>query len=137
MDQLIKIGDFAKLNHISVQTLRYYEKIGLIYPVKIDEISHYRYYDLMQSAILDMILFLKGLDFSLEEIKVILEEHDNLDFLQEKLLEQQVALEKKSLEVQLKISQMELFREATDIYDNQSSSSELQQIGRASCRERV
>lgn len=68
MNDLIKIGEFAKLNHISIQTLRYYEKIGLIEPIKIDELTNYRYYNLMQSAILDMILFLKDLDFSLIEI---------------------------------------------------------------------
>ncbi|MEG0286290.1 MAG: MerR family transcriptional regulator [Vagococcus sp.] len=128
MNDLIKIGEFAKLNHISIQTLRYYEKIGLIEPIKIDELTNYRYYNLMQSAILDMILFLKDLDFSLIEIKDILEKQDNVDFLQEKLLEQQVELEKKSSAIQIKISQMELFREATSIYENQTTSRDLQVI---------
>lgn len=128
MDQLIKIGEFAQLNNLSIQTLRYYEKIGLIYPVKVDNLTNYRYYDLMQSSVLDMIQFLKSLDFSLEDIKEILNRHDNLEFLQHTLIEQQRELEQKQLQVEMKISQIEAFREATHIYENSRTSNDIELI---------
>ncbi|MBO0436203.1 MerR family transcriptional regulator [Vagococcus fluvialis] len=128
MNQLIKIGEFAQLNNLSVQTLRYYEKIGLIYPVKVDNLTNYRYYDLMQSSVLDMIQFLKSLDFSLEYIKEILNRHDNLEFLQHTLIEQQKELEQKQLQVEMKISQIEAFREATHIYENSRTSNDIELI---------
>lgn len=128
MNQLIKIGEFAQLNNLSIQTLRYYEKIGLIYPVKVDNLTNYRYYDLMQSSVLDMIQFLKSLDFSLEDIKEILNRHDNLEFLQHTLIEQQRELEQKQLQVEMKISQIEAFREATHIYENSRTSNDIELI---------
>lgn len=128
MNQLIKIGEFAQLNNLSIQTLRYYEKIGLIYPVKVDNLTNYRYYDLMQSSVLDMIQFLKSLDFSLEDIKEILNRHDNLEFLQHTLIEQQRELEQKQLQVEMKISQIEAFREATQIYENSRTSNDIELI---------
>ena len=128
MKQLIKIGEFARLNNLSIQTLRYYEKIGLIYPVKVDDLTNYRYYDLMQSSVLDMIQFLKSLDFSLDDIKEILNRHDNLEFLQRTLIEQQRELEKKQLQVEMKISQIEAFREATYIYENSRTSHDIELI---------
>lgn len=128
MNQLIKIGEFAQLNNLSIQTLRYYEKIGLIYPVKVDNLTNYRYYDLMQSSVLDMIQFLKSLDFSLEDIKEILNRHDNLEFLQHTLIEQQKELEQKQLQVEMKISQIEAFREATHIYENSRTSNDIELI---------
>jgi len=33
---LIKIGDFARLSHVSVVTLRHYDEIGLLTPVAVD-----------------------------------------------------------------------------------------------------
>jgi len=59
----------AKLNHISEQTLRLYDKIGLLSPCRRDESNGYRYYDIRQSAQLDMIQYMKSLGMNLKEIK--------------------------------------------------------------------
>jgi DNA-binding transcriptional MerR regulator len=66
---LLSIGEMAALNHTSVQTLRYYDKIDLLKPLYVDEDTNYRYYDIKQSAILDMIQYMKSLGMSLEQIK--------------------------------------------------------------------
>ena len=39
------IGQFSKINRISVKRLRYYDKVGLLKPKKVDEFNGYRYYD--------------------------------------------------------------------------------------------
>lgn len=96
----MKIGDFAELNSISVQTLRYYEKVGLISPSYIDSETNYRYYHLNQSASVDIIQFLKSFDFSLTEIKLLLEESDDLQQLEELIRgkHQRLVAEKAALE---------------------------------------
>lgn len=68
----LTIGQMAKLNNVSVQTLRYYERIGLLTPKWVDVCSKYRYYDIEQSCILDIIKYLKKCDLSLGEIHHII-----------------------------------------------------------------
>ncbi|MCH4886497.1 MerR family transcriptional regulator [Acidaminobacter sp. JC074] len=65
----LSIGKMAKLNQVTVQTLRHYDKMGLLKPVIVDEISNYRYYTIDQCARLDMIQYMKCLGMSLEAIK--------------------------------------------------------------------
>lgn len=67
MDKLT-IGQMAQKNHVSEQTLRYYDKIGLLKPVEIDEENGYRLYSIKQSARLDMIQYMKSLGMSLKDI---------------------------------------------------------------------
>lgn len=75
----IGIGKMAELNQTTIQTLRHYDKIDLLKPAYIDDDSNYRYYDIKQSAKLDMIYYMKFLGMSLEEIK---EQFDNKDISQ-------------------------------------------------------
>lgn len=75
MDPL-PIGKMAALNHISVQTLRYYDKIDLLKPLSVNDETGYRYYDIKQSAILDMIQYMKSLGMSLEQIKEQFDKED-------------------------------------------------------------
>ena len=42
---MYKIGELSKALKVSVKTLRYYEKEGLLKPSYIDKDSGYRYYD--------------------------------------------------------------------------------------------
>ena len=73
--QLLTIGQMAKLNHISEQTLRLYDKLGLFSPNHRGQ-NGYRYYDIKQSALLDIIQYMKSLGISLKEIKQQLEQRD-------------------------------------------------------------
>lgn len=66
---LYKIGEFSKLVNIPVKTLRYYDEINLFKPQEIDLFSGYRYYSDEQITDLEVILNLKEVGFSLEEIK--------------------------------------------------------------------
>ncbi len=64
----LKIGEFARLGQVSVQTLRYYADLGLLRPSEVDPWSGYRYYTLEQLPRLVQILALKDLGVSLEQI---------------------------------------------------------------------
>jgi DNA-binding transcriptional MerR regulator len=71
---MFKIGEFSKLVQIPVPTLRYYDQLGLLKPVKLDHFTGYRYYSASQLPQLHRILALKGLGFSLEQIAEVLDE---------------------------------------------------------------
>ena len=78
VDNLLKIGDIAKLCNITIQTLHYYDKINLLKPYCIDEESNYRYYSKMQVFDLISINYLKYLGFSLKEIREYLDTNDKV-----------------------------------------------------------
>jgi len=78
---MIRIGDFSKLSRVSIKTLRYYDDMGLLKPVHVDEWTGYRYYAFEQLARLNRILALKDLGFSLAEITELLDEQVSLEQL--------------------------------------------------------
>lgn len=42
--EMLKIGEFSKLSHVSVRMLRHYDEIGLLHPQRVDPITGYRLY---------------------------------------------------------------------------------------------
>lgn len=85
--ELFQIGDVAKLFHISIGSLRHYEKIGLLTPEYIDPQSGYRYYSTRQFECLNTIRYLRALGTPLNRIAAFLN-NKNLDNIQH-LLEDQ------------------------------------------------
>lgn len=72
----LSIGQMAKMNQVSVQTLRLYDKMGLLQPAYINQETGYRYYDMKQNATLDMIQYMKGAGMTLKEISDVFEHKD-------------------------------------------------------------
>jgi DNA-binding transcriptional MerR regulator len=70
----LKIGNFARIAQVTVQTLRHYDDLGLLKPAEVDTLSGYRYYVLDQLPRLHRILALKDLGFSLEQVARLLED---------------------------------------------------------------
>jgi two-component system chemotaxis response regulator CheY len=70
-DGLYPIGRLSKAVGVSVDTLRYYDEIGLLKPAYTSGETGYRYYSTEQSALMAQILELKAYGFSLAEIKAI------------------------------------------------------------------
>lgn len=68
MKMELKIGDFANLCHTSIKTIRYYDKIGLLSPIYVDQMTKYRYYDENQVKDYYKIYLLKEIGFTLKEI---------------------------------------------------------------------
>ncbi|MDO4842771.1 MAG: MerR family DNA-binding transcriptional regulator, partial [Phoenicibacter congonensis] len=67
-NELLSIGEIAKLKSIGIKALRYYEKIGLLLPAYVDEETGYRYYDLNQSAEIDIIISCVELGIPLKDV---------------------------------------------------------------------
>ena len=67
-DQLLfTAGQFAKLHNINKRTLHYYDDIGLFSPIRVGD-NGYRYYSYTQSPSLEMLLTLRELNMSIDEI---------------------------------------------------------------------
>jgi len=79
---LLKIGDFARLGHVSVKTLRYYDDIGLLRPSQVDQFTNYRFYAVEQLLRIHRIVALKELGLSLEQIKQMLDVDLTLEQIQ-------------------------------------------------------
>ncbi|WP_274309012.1 MerR family transcriptional regulator [Solibacillus daqui] len=72
----MKIGEFAERTGISKDTIRYYEKIGLLHP----EIKNkHRDYNNNEIILIETIIKLKQTGFSLLEIKMLFEWSKNTD----------------------------------------------------------
>ena len=91
---MIKIGDFARLSQVSVVTLRYYDEVDLLKPVKVDSFTGYRFYSSEQLPRLNRILALKDLGFSLEQIKLVLADGLTVEQLRVMLALQRTEVEK-------------------------------------------
>ncbi len=69
MKGFFSVGELARQQNISRQTLIFYNKIGLFCPAHVDPDNGYRYYSAKQLDELDTILIMKRIGFSLEEIR--------------------------------------------------------------------
>lgn len=67
-EELLSIGEFAKLRGVSVKSLRYYERVGALKPAYVNEESGYRYYSINQISDLDMVTTFIELGVPLKEI---------------------------------------------------------------------
>lgn len=105
---MIKIGDFARLSQVSVVTLRYYDEVDLLKPVKVDTFTGYRLYSADQLPRLNRILALKDLGFSLEQIKLILAEGLTLAQLRGMLSVQRSEVEKRLQQEQERLTRIEV-----------------------------
>jgi len=104
---MIKIGDFARPSQVSVVTLRYYDEMDLLKPVRVDDFTGYRYYSAAQLPRLNRILALKDLGFSLEQIKLILADGLSLEQLRSMLTLQRTEVEKRLLEERERLIRIE------------------------------
>ena len=82
------VNDVSRLTGVSIRTLQYYDRIGLLPPAQRTE-AGYRLYDDTALERLQQILLFRELGFSLDEIKDIL---DSPGFDRDKALTQQIEL---------------------------------------------
>ena len=71
----MKINEVSKITGVSIRTLHYYDKIGILVPTKLD--NGYRIYSKDDLNKLQKILFYKYLNFRLSDIANILKDNSN------------------------------------------------------------
>ena len=107
MKKYFSVGEAAKIVHTTSETLRHYDRIGLVKPSKKDEWTNYRYYTEQDIVRLNTVRALQQMDLPLQEIKRVLEYDDLqkiLDFLtqaEKKADEKMAALQYSKSKIQL------------------------------------
>lgn len=71
---MFKISEFSRLSRIPLQTLRYYDQLGILKPAMTDESTGYRYYYAEQLLEINRIVIFKELGFTLQQIAQLLHE---------------------------------------------------------------
>jgi DNA-binding transcriptional MerR regulator len=90
------IGEFSRITGLSVKTLRFYHEKGILIPNSVDEATGYRYYDAGKVEKARVIMRLRQMEFSIEDIAAVLgecsDEADILNYLerQKHLLQQRI-----------------------------------------------
>lgn len=103
---MFKIGTFSKLTQVSIRMLRYYDKVGLFKPAKIDILSEHRLYSLDQIPKLTRIIFLRDCGFKVSEIATIIDQ--STDYLNNQFNCKANELEKLIQDTQNKIQKIKL-----------------------------
>ena len=75
-DRVLAIGEFSRLTHLSVRTLRRYHDAGLLEPATVDDATGYRYYGADQIPTAQVIHRLRELDVPLPDVQRILRSPD-------------------------------------------------------------
>ena len=116
MSQTYSTGDLAKLASVSVRTVQYYDKRGILVPSQLTEGGR-RIYTESDLERLRMICFLRDLDFSIEQIKRLFVE-DNAKQVLELLLAEHIREIKQEL-----ADKKERLDTAVNLLDNVKSQS--------------
>ncbi|WP_405860646.1 MerR family transcriptional regulator [Streptomyces sp. NBC_01515] len=72
-DDLLTIGAFAARARLSAKALRLYDRLGLLAPAHVDEVSGYRYYRAAQVERARLVALLRQLDMPLARIASVVE----------------------------------------------------------------
>ena len=70
------MGEFSRMTHLSVKTLRHYHQVGLLEPATVNPDTGYRYYTPEQIPQAQVIRRLRDLEMPVPEVKVVLTAND-------------------------------------------------------------
>ena len=107
MKKYFSIGEAAKAVHTTSETLRHYDRIGLVKPSKKDSWTNYRYYTEQDIVRLNTVRALQLMDLSLQEIKKVLE-YDDIEKIIDFLAQAEKKADEKIAAVQYSKSKIKL-----------------------------
>jgi len=86
MNKSYSIGEFSQVTGLSVKTLRFYHEKGILIPSAVDSGTGYRWYDESKVEKARVIMRLRAMEFSIEDIAAVLgectDEGDILNYLE-------------------------------------------------------
>ena len=107
MKQYYSIGDAAKAARMTRETLRHYDRIGLVKPSKKNEWTNYRYYTGQDIVRLNTVRALQLMDLPLQEIKKVLA-YDDLEKIVDFLAQAEKKADEKIAALQYSKSKIQL-----------------------------
>jgi DNA-binding transcriptional MerR regulator/effector-binding domain-containing protein len=72
----LTVGEFSRMTHLSVKTLRHYHQVGLLEPAEVNQQTGYRYYTPDQIPQAQVIRRLRDLEMPVAEVKSVLAADD-------------------------------------------------------------
>ncbi|WHY62578.1 MerR family transcriptional regulator [Cytobacillus firmus] len=105
---MYKISEFAEMTGLTKETLRYYAEVKLLEPAFIDPNNHYRYYDDGSYFLAILLLKLRRLGFTIQEMISVMEDESfaNLEAL---LMQKRKLIKKQKEELQGQIDEIDAF----------------------------
>ena len=73
----LTIGEFSRITHLSVKTLRHYHQVGLLEPAHVDTRTGYRHYTTGQIPTAQVIRRFRNLDMPIEDVRAVLNAPDH------------------------------------------------------------
>lgn len=107
MKKYFSVGEAAKAVHTTSETLRHYDRIGLVKPSKKDEWTNYRYHTEQDIVRLNTVRALQLMDLPLQEIKKVLE-YDDLEKIVDFLVQAEKKADEKIAALQYSKSKIQL-----------------------------
>lgn len=104
---MFSIGDFAGLGRVSVRMLRHYDAIGLLRPAHVDPHSGYRYYTADQLRLLNRVIALKDLGFTLHQVQAMIEDKVDVGELRGMLRLRRAELEERVDQDRIRLAQVD------------------------------
>ena len=123
---MFTIGQFSKITGFSVKTIRLYHEKGLLKPVEVDRDTNYRYFGDHNVERARAIAHLRDMQFSLAEIKEILEAFTSESDLVPFLLRQREAIEKRMSELKRVADSIDSFLRTENEYRSMTARSSHQ-----------
>ncbi len=68
----LTVGEFARITHLSVKTLRHYHQVGLLEPAEVNPDTGYRYDTVAQIPTVQVIRRLRDLEMPVAGVKAVL-----------------------------------------------------------------
>ena len=115
------IGEFSKITSLTIKTLRLYHEKQLLIPSEVDEFTSYRYYDDENIDRARVIKTLKDYDFTLTEIKEILDECDSESDIK-------IQLKEKLKDIKSKIDRYNEISNSIEIILNKAEDNKMENI---------
>lgn len=113
MKEYYTVGEISKIFDVSIDTFRYYSRIGLIVPRHVGN-NNYRYYSIEQFESISTVLFLRSIGTPIDKIIELLH-HEDITQLQDELLKQEQLL-------QDKINQLQQLKSTVEVFNTMSQS---------------
>lgn len=115
---MYKISEFSKITSLTIKTLRYYDEENILKPSYRNEENGYRFYSEDDFKRAELIKLLRNLEFSISEIKDVLNNYETSSDLTYFLEEKKKMIESKIEEEKTLLKKIELHTKPSEITAN-------------------
>jgi len=126
-NKLLSIGEISKLTKSHINSLKYYEQIGLLEPAYVAPDSGYRYYSFDQKCLIEVIQICIELDIPLKNLTEFMNEDETVNFYEILAHGKEIA-EKKLASIQKGLSFIDKLKnniDATKAFQNEIYTREM------------